>query len=100
MEMNPSSFVGDVQYQAFISFVVNQLKWLKAYNTFQRQENGLDLWVRGEPRHPLQLWAKQKSLMKKEGVIHILGPIHKAIVQRGIEYFLSIKYPAIAATKL
>ena len=47
METNPSPFVGDVQYQAFISFVVNQLNWLKAYNTFQRQENGLDLWVRG-----------------------------------------------------
>ena len=34
MEINPSPFVGDVQYQAFISFTVNQLKWLKAYNTF------------------------------------------------------------------
>lgn len=34
MEKNPSPFVGDVQFQAFISFVVNQLKWLKAHNTF------------------------------------------------------------------
>ena len=38
-ESNPSPFVGDVQFQAFISFAVNQLKWLKSYNAFERQEN-------------------------------------------------------------
>ena len=52
-ELNPGPFVGDIQLQAFISFGVNQIKWLKAYNTFQRQENGLDLWVRVEPRNPV-----------------------------------------------
>lgn len=61
-EKNPSHFVGDIQLQAFISFAVNQIKWLKAYNIFERQENGLDLWVRGEPRNPLQLWNKHRSL--------------------------------------
>jgi len=44
-EQNPRPFVGDIKLQAFISFGVNQIKWLKAYNAFQRQENGLDLWV-------------------------------------------------------
>ena len=52
-ELNPDLFVGVIQLQAFISFEVNQIKWLKAYNTFQRQENGLDLWVRVEPRNPI-----------------------------------------------
>ena len=41
-EQNPDPFFGDIQLQAFISFVVNQIKWLKAYNVFQRQENKLD----------------------------------------------------------
>lgn len=36
MEKNPNPFVGDIQFQAFISFVVNQLKSFKAHNTFQR----------------------------------------------------------------
>lgn len=36
MEKNPSPFVGDIQLWVFISFAVNQIKWLKAYNTFQR----------------------------------------------------------------
>lgn len=58
MEINPSPFVGNVEYQAFISFAVNHLKWIKAYNTFQSEENGLYLWVRGEPRHPLRLLAR------------------------------------------
>ena len=82
---NPSHFVGDVQFRAFISFTANQLKWFKAYNTFRRQENGLDLWVRGEPKHPLQMLANHKSLMKREVVIKILGPIQKEIVQKGVE---------------
>ena len=52
-KQNPSPFTGDIQLQAFVSFGVNQIKWLKAYNAFQRQENGLDLWVKAEPRDPL-----------------------------------------------
>jgi len=36
VQKNPNPFVGDVQFLAFISFAVNQLKWFKAHNTFQR----------------------------------------------------------------
>jgi len=36
IEQNPIPFIGDVQLQAFISFGVNQIKWLKAYNVFER----------------------------------------------------------------
>ena len=39
VEKNPNPFVRDVQFQAFISFVVNQLKCFKAHKKFQRQEN-------------------------------------------------------------
>lgn len=84
-EENPSPFVGDIQLQAFISSTVNQIKWLKAHNTFQRQENRLDLWVRGEPRNPLQLWNKHRSLMRKKDVIQTLGPIHTRVVQQGVD---------------
>jgi len=85
IDQNPSPFVGDVQLQAFISFGVNQIKWLKAYNVFQRQENGLDLWVRGEPRDPQQLWNKHRSLMRTQGVIETLGPIHKVVIRQVVE---------------
>lgn len=34
--------------------------------------------------------ASHKSLMKREGVIKILGPIQKEIVQKGVGYVLSI----------
>jgi hypothetical protein len=100
VDKNPSPFVGDIQFQAFISFAVNQLKWFKAYNSFQRQEHGLDLWVRSEPTHPLQLFAKHKRLMTQEGVIQILGPIHKEIVQKGTTYFLSIQERSLTASKM
>ena len=98
-ESNPIPFIGDVQFQAFISFAVNQLKWLKAYNTFQRQENGLDLWVRSEPQDPLQFWARQKILMTKEGVTQILGPVHKSIILNGTDYFSSIRNQAYIVAK-
>lgn len=59
----------------------------------------MDLWVRGEPKNAQQILAKHKSLMKKEGVIQILVPIHKEIVQLGVEYFLSIKDSSLAIAK-
>ena len=80
-ELNPGPFVGDIQLQEFISFGVNQIKWLKAYNAFQRQENRLDLWIRAEPRNPVQLWRKHRNLMKTPGVIEALGPMHEAIIR-------------------
>ena len=98
-EQNPSPFVGDVSLKAFISFGVNKIKWLKAYNAFQRQENGLDLWVRAEPKDPLQLWNKHRNLMRTPGVIEALGPIHIKINRKGIEHFFTIKDLAIAAPK-
>lgn len=81
VDKNPSPFVGDVQFQAFISFAANQLKWFKAYNSFQRKEHEMDLWVRSEPTYPLQLFIKHKRLMTQESVIKTLGPIHKEIMQ-------------------
>ena len=98
--MNPSPFIGDIQFQAFISFVVNQLKWLTTYNSFQRGEYSLDLWVRSEPTHPLQLFSKHKRLRTQEGVIKILGPIHTEIVQKGATYFLSIQERSLVASKM
>jgi len=85
IEQNPKPFVGDIQLREFISFGVNEIKFLKVYNAFQRQENGLELWVRAEPRDPLQLWNKHVSLMRTPGLIDVLGPIHTTINRQGIE---------------
>ena len=38
--------------------------------------------------------------MKREGVIKTLGPIQKEIVQKGVEYFLSIQESSLAAAKI
>ena len=76
-------FVGDIQLQTFISFGVNQIKWLKAYNAFQRQESRLELWVRAEPRYPLQLWNKHRNLMRTPGVMEALGPFIQQSISKG-----------------
>lgn len=55
--------------------------------------------MRSGPNHPLQMFANHKSLMTREGVIKILGPIHKEIVQEGISYFLSIQQSSLTASK-
>jgi len=38
--------------------------------------------------------------MTREGVIKIVGPIHKDIVQNGVSYFQSIQESSLAASKL
>lgn len=98
-DLNPGPFVRDIQLQAFVSFGVNQLKWLRAYNTFQRQENSLDLWVRAEPRDPVQLWRTHRNLMRTLGIIEMLGPMHKDLIRNNLEYFLAIKDLTIDAAK-
>lgn len=52
---NPSPFIGYVQFQPFISFVKNQIKWPKAYIVFLKSENGLDLWVEVSLQVPCEL---------------------------------------------
>ena len=37
--------------------------------------------------------------MRTQGVIKALGPIHTTVIQQGVEYFLTLKDLAIAATK-
>ena len=79
-DLNPGPFVGDIQLQAFVSFGVNQLKWLRAYNTFQRQENSLDLWVRDEPRDLVLLCRAHRNLMRTPCVMETLGPMHEDLI--------------------
>ena len=78
---------------------MNQLKWLSAYNAFQRQEHSLDLWVRAEPRDPVQLWNSHKSLMRTPDVIEMLGPMHEDVIRTSLDYFLAIKDSALDAAK-
>jgi hypothetical protein len=44
---NPIPFIGDIQFQAFLSFTKNQTRWAKEHNTFMKRETGLDIWIRG-----------------------------------------------------
>jgi hypothetical protein len=39
----PGPFIGDVQFQAFLSFTKNQVRWAKAHKNFLKTETGLDL---------------------------------------------------------
>jgi len=34
-DSHPGPFIGDIQFQAFLSFAANQLKWAKAHNNFE-----------------------------------------------------------------
>jgi len=78
-------FRGDVQFQAFLSFATNQLKWTKTHNTFRKREYGTDLWVRGEPTKPLHLFVRNKKFMNRAGVVEKFGPFHTYIIQDGKE---------------
>lgn len=57
LDSNPDPFIGDIQFQDFLSLATNKIKWAKAHNTFQKREYGIDLWVRGEPTKPLHVYV-------------------------------------------
>ena len=46
---NPNPFIGDIQFQAFLSFTKNQTRWANTHKVLMKREIGLDLWIRGEP---------------------------------------------------
>jgi hypothetical protein len=72
-EDNPGPFIGDIQFQAFLSFTQNQVRWGKAHKTFLKRETGLYLWVRGEPPNSFPSIMRHKTFMKIGGVTYSLS---------------------------
>jgi hypothetical protein len=92
---NPGPFIGDIQFQAFLSFTKNQVRWAKAHKTFMKRETGLDLWIRGEPPKSFPAIMRHRTFMKREGVRSSLGPIHQQVIRSGITYFRELKEEAL-----
>jgi hypothetical protein len=97
---NPSPFIGDIQFQAFLSFTKNQTRWAKAHKTFMKRETGLDLWIRGEPPKSFTVIMQHRTFMKREGVVDSLAPIHRQVIRSGLPYFRELKEEALASSKL
>jgi len=45
---DPVTYVGDIQLRAFTSFMINQVKWKKAFDTFQENQANQPLMIRME----------------------------------------------------
>jgi hypothetical protein len=97
---NPNPFIGDIQFQTFLSFAKNQTRWAKAHKVFMKRENGLDLWIRGEPPKSFDTIMQHRAFMKREKVVESLSPIHRHVVHSGLQYFREIKEEALSAAKL
>jgi hypothetical protein len=97
---NPSPFTGDKQFQAFLSFSKNQSRWAKAHKVFMKRETGLDLWIRGEPPNVLKTIMQHKTFMKREKFVESLAPIHRHVINLGLQYFRELKEEAIFVAKL
>jgi hypothetical protein len=97
---NLGLFIGDIQFQAFLSFTRNQVRWGKAHKMFINRENGLDLWIRGEPPKSLPTIMRHNTFMKRAGVVESLAPIHLHVIHSGITYFREFKEEALVAAKL
>jgi hypothetical protein len=65
-----------------------------------KRENGLDLWIRGEPPKSFYTIVQHKEFMKREKVVESLAPIHRNVVHSGLQYFGEIKEEALSAAKL
>jgi hypothetical protein len=97
---NPGLFIGDIQFQAFLSFTRNQVRWGKAHKMFMNRETGLDLWIRGEPPKSFPAIMRHKTFMKRVGVVDSLAPIHLHVIRSGLTYFEEFKEEALAASKV
>jgi hypothetical protein len=97
---NPGLFIGYIQFQAFLSFTRNQVKWGKAHKMFINRETGLDLWIRGEPPKSFPTIMRHNTFMKRVGVVDSLDPIHLHVIHSGLTYFGEFKEEALAASKL
>jgi hypothetical protein len=65
-----------------------------------KRENGLDLWIRGEPPKPFDTIMQHRAFMKREKVVESLAPIHRHVVHSGLQYFGEIKEEALSVSKL
>jgi hypothetical protein len=77
---NPNPFTGNIQFQAFLSFVENQTRWAKTHKVFMKRQNGLDLWIRGKPPKSFDTIMQHRTFMKREKVVESLAPIHIHVV--------------------
>jgi hypothetical protein len=62
---NPNPFTGDIQFQSFLSFSKNETRWAKARKVFMERENGLELWIRGEPPRSFDTIMQHRAFMKR-----------------------------------
>jgi hypothetical protein len=97
---NPNPFIGDIQFQAFLHFSKNQTRWVKTHKVFMKRENGIDLWIRGEPPKSFDTIMQHRAFMKREKVVESLAPIHRHVVHLGLQYFREIKEESLSTTKL
>jgi hypothetical protein len=56
-----------------------------------KRENGLDVWVRGEPSKPFDTIIQHRTFMKREKVVEYLATIHRHVVYLGLQYFGEIR---------
>ena len=99
IDENHVPFKWDVQFQDFISFSLNQIKWAKVYHTFQRRQLGLDLKVIWDLQSPIHTLIDHKRLMWKAGAVSDLKPIHKEFLQSRLEYLGDIRVEALRGAK-
>ena len=88
---NHGPFIREIQFEEFLSFTKNQVRWGKAHKNFIKREKGLDIWIRGEALKSFPTIMKHRTFMKRGGVRYCLSPIHQQVIRLGIIYFRELK---------
>ena len=65
-----------------------------------KRENGLELWVRGEPSKPFDTIMQHREFMKREKIVDSLSPIHRHVVYSRMQCFGEIREESPSAAKL
>ena len=69
--------MGDIHLRAFTSYTINQIKWRKAWDTFEENQAGKPLMMRREHGQFSNIYKKHDTFLQIEGHKEHMLTTHK-----------------------
>jgi hypothetical protein len=98
--LNINPLVGDVQLQAFTSFLLNQILWQGDFSAAKKNEDNRLLWIRPEPQGVATFISQYYAFLKKEGMTEHIQQLQSEVIQDCECIINAIKIPALQANNL
>jgi hypothetical protein len=78
-QLNLNPLVGDIQIQAFTSFLNNQIIWKDDFLAAKHNEDNHLLWIRPEPQNVSTFVTEYYQFLKKPGMTQHIQQLQKSV---------------------